>query len=155
MPAAIDVDREQVRMLVLSVGVREAARKLELSEDTVKSWSLRGNWLAKPEHVLPPTVMQCRAPDAPKPADALAAALAEDERETRISLSKAARRLASASESADLGQAADVLSSAKVASLVHKWGDGSQQGATVVLNLALQCIAVQSEHPPTLDLESQ
>src|SRR5690348_6447695 len=67
MPAALDIDREQVQMLALTYGVREAARMLDLPENTVKSWCTREGWLVdRPASVpLPPTVIR-PAPIAPK-----------------------------------------------------------------------------------------
>ena len=38
------IDKEAVRILAIEIGAREAARKLGLNEDTVCSWSKRGNW---------------------------------------------------------------------------------------------------------------
>lgn len=60
MPAALDVDREQVRMLAVSVGVREAARQLGLEEDTVCQWAKRGEWLKNipRSRPMPPTVLR-------------------------------------------------------------------------------------------------
>lgn len=44
MPAALDVDHDKVRAVALVVGVREAARQFELSEDAVRQWSKREGW---------------------------------------------------------------------------------------------------------------
>src|SRR5262245_22423192 len=38
------VDREAVRVLAITLGAREAARKLGLNENTVLSWARRENW---------------------------------------------------------------------------------------------------------------
>ena len=78
MPAALDIDREQVQMMVLTYGVREAARMLGLSEDTVATWSARGRWLVdRPASVpLPPTVIQ--AVKAASPVNAFQNAMKED-----------------------------------------------------------------------------
>jgi len=46
MPQALEVDREQVRIIAMAVGVREAARQCELPESTVQSWSQREGWFA-------------------------------------------------------------------------------------------------------------
>lgn len=60
MPAALDVDREQVRMLVVSVGCSEAARQTGINLNTVLQWSARFGWLkalqVKP--VLPASMQQ-------------------------------------------------------------------------------------------------
>ncbi len=42
----LDVDREQVRMLVVDVGCHEAARRLGLNEGTVRQWDVRYKWTA-------------------------------------------------------------------------------------------------------------
>jgi hypothetical protein len=44
MPAALDVDHEQVKAVAVQIGVREAARQFGLLESTVKSWSKREAW---------------------------------------------------------------------------------------------------------------
>lgn len=44
MPAALDVDHDKVRAVAMVVGVREAARQFELSEDAVRKWSEREGW---------------------------------------------------------------------------------------------------------------
>lgn len=46
MPAALDVNKEEVRMLVVSVGCHEAARQLGLAEGTVRQWDNRYQWTA-------------------------------------------------------------------------------------------------------------
>src|SRR6266478_8303987 len=38
------LDREAVRILALSIGAREAARRLGIKESTLLSWSHRLNW---------------------------------------------------------------------------------------------------------------
>lgn len=68
MPAALNVNREAVKMLAMSIGVREAARQMQLAESTVKSWSDREGWFAEPNK--PPTMI--RASGASKaPSEAL------------------------------------------------------------------------------------
>lgn len=109
MPAALDVDREQVRMLVLAVGVREAARQMGLNEKTVLHWSHTGNWLAhlrqpnaKPEM---PLSMQPRSVVSVRPADALQAVLHEGITETKIGFTRYAARMAT--KAAEHGQLED------------------------------------------------
>lgn len=41
------VDHDEVRLVALQIGVREAARQFGLEEDTVKKWSSREGWLRK------------------------------------------------------------------------------------------------------------
>lgn len=71
MPAPLDVDREQVRMLVLRVGCTEASQELGIPLNTILSWSARGKWLKPEKPELPPTV-QPRAISTIKPSQALA-----------------------------------------------------------------------------------
>lgn len=140
MPAPIKVDKDQVRMLVLAVGVREAARQMGLPETAVQQWSCRGKWLAKtrptPAALPLPASMQSVTTVRQTPADALSAVLADDAKETRLSLSRSARNLAQQAETALLDQAGDVLSAAKVASVVHRW-DADKQGPAVAVNIAI------------------
>lgn len=70
-----------------------------------------------------------------KPADALREVLADDSRETRISLSRAARNLAAKAEGAELDQAGDVLQVAKTAAMVHSW---EQAGGGTSINILIQ-----------------
>ncbi len=87
MPAALDVNREAVRVMCQEYGVRETARRMGLPESTVKSWCTRGEWLKAP--VQPPTVLV--ASNASKPHEAMQAALADDSRATRAALQATAR----------------------------------------------------------------
>ena len=129
MPAPLAVDKEQVRMLVLDVGVREAARKLGLAENTVLAWSNRGNWLAhlsqKPKL---PASMQ-GAICAISPAQALQNTLEEDSQACKTHALRYAKRtlkhaadLAEVAPDEALTQAPNVQSAAKTAALAGAWG---------------------------------
>lgn len=159
MPVALDVNKEAVQVLVGAVGVREAARQMGLSENTVLAWANRGGWV---QHIAnaqerKSKAVALRRPDslqspAIKPADALQNVLQDDSRETRISLSKSFRRLSKTAESAPLEQAGDVLQVAKGAALVHNWvGPTAQTGQAMVLNINVLG-ASPDQHPVTLDL---
>lgn len=130
---ALDVDREAVRTLVVALGVREAARQMGLSEDTVSTWSARGKWLQPTP--LPPT-MAPQATKAIAPAEALTKALAEDSLNTKIGFSRAAVKVAThlgEKEPGDLIER-DTAQSARqwseIAGKVHGW-DAKQDGAGV------------------------
>jgi len=128
MPAPIDIDKEQVRMLVLSIGVRDAARRLGLNENTVLTWSTNGDWLkaTKPQPAqLPKPLSQQGSIVSIKPSDVLAQTLAENERETKLSLSKSIRRMAQEAETAPLAQASDVKSVVQSAALLGGWDKGT------------------------------
>lgn len=159
MPAALDVNKEAVQVLVGAVGVREAARQMGLSENTVLAWANRGGWVQHIANAKERKVQSLASnrPDslqspAIKPADALQNVLQDDSRETRISLSKSTRRLAKDAESAPLEQAGDVLQVAKTASLIHGWAPGAPAtGQAMVLNINVLG-ASPDQHPVTLDL---
>jgi hypothetical protein len=92
MAAVLDIDKEQVQMLVLTYGVREAARMLGLSENTVSTWSARGAWLAdRPASVpLPPSMV--KAVKAPAPVIAQAQAMKDDALKGRAAALRVTRR---------------------------------------------------------------
>ena len=60
--------------------------------------------------------------------------LADNERETRLSLSRYARRAAKDSESASLRDSPYVKQAAQVAGIVHKWDNDSSKGNHFTLN---------------------
>lgn len=148
MPAPLNVDREAVRVLVVAVGPREAARRMNLSENTVLAWSDRGGWLdhLKPENQpqAPASMLPTVAINAIKPADALRNVLAEDDHETRISLSRGVRRMAKDAETATLDRAGDVLQTTKAAALLHNWS-GSPQSVRISMFAPGQAIEVEAE----------
>ena len=130
-------DKAAVRVLAAAVGQREAARRLQLSENTVKSICYRagdGKAVAATED----TRVQAAHPNAPKPPDAMLEALAEDERETRSSLSKSARASARNAESGiRVETAADLASLAKAYSVIHRieGGTGGTVGVAIQVNI--------------------
>lgn len=78
MPAALEIDRSQVQMLVLTYGVREAARQLGLSEGTVGAWSARGRWLADAPKSVPPPKSMVQTVQTVSPVNALQNRMRED-----------------------------------------------------------------------------
>lgn len=143
MPLAIDVDREQVRMLVLAVGVREAARQMGLNEDTVASWSARFGWVKavadiKAKAAAHRQIQGVQVPTS-TPAESLANILADDSRTTKIGLSRAAR--AAADTFAKRSGPAVIKSSkalrdiAATASQLHGWEERKEGG--LILNLGI------------------
>lgn len=160
MPAPLAVDKEAVRVLVVAVGVREAAARMKLPVGTVAAWSARGNWLANAQVqsaaisgapseaksaiacTLPPSmrpvVPESHANGAIKPADALAEALADDSKASRIALSRGLRRTAEHIAQLDpakaLQEAQNVKATVGSLATVHGWDAGS--GGTTV-NVAL------------------
>lgn len=119
----------------MDIGVRPAARKLGLNEDTVCSWAIRYGWEIKPAKRGPETIASKM--QATTVGDAIRDELAENERETRLSLSRYARRAARNAETATLRDAAYVHKAAQVAGIVHKWSndDKPNQFTLNVLNI--------------------
>ncbi len=163
MPAPLAVDREAVRVLVIAVGAREAARRMGLSEDAVRQWCTRGKWLAdtKPRQALPLS-QQPVATVAKTAALALSDALADDSKQTRLGFSRAYRKAAAhVSElpgSDVVTNAQDIKALAQGAALVHGWDAGQVRPTHVQINLlggAYGEKAAQASEPeqPTIDIE--
>lgn len=132
-------------MLVLSIGVRPAARQLGISEDTVADWSRQGKWLAdtrvRPAYLPPPATMRPSNPSM-RPADALEKVLREDHNATKTNVLRFARaasaegaRIAEETPEKALDQAANMKQVAQAAAIAagEKTGDGTQ----VLINIAL------------------
>ncbi len=88
MPAELDVDREQVRMLVLAVGPRQAAREMGLKEDVVRQWSSRFGWLKhlRETHISPPSMVSVTS--VTKAPDALVNVLLQRQGQSKLNLSE-------------------------------------------------------------------
>lgn len=146
---ALDVNKEAVKTLCLDVGVREAARQMGLSENTVKAWSLRGKWFKQP--ALPPTIAASvqlhksdrivSAPTAPKASDTLQSMLESDSKRTKIGLAmatrKAAERFAKKSGEEVIAQASELRQIASTASTVHGWNDKADGGLNLQLGIMI------------------
>lgn len=142
-----DIDRDQVKMLVLQLGVRAAARELDIPEGTVQTWSADGNWLAdtRPTVIpakLPPPISQApiTSTNSTKPVDALKNRLNRDSKTTRLALStatkKAATKFARKDGDAIIDQAQELRHVAAVASQIHGW-EGGKGGGGLTLNLGV------------------
>jgi hypothetical protein len=94
MSKPLNLDWHAVRVLAVAVDVREAAREMGISEDAVRQPSKREGWMASAkaaaQRALAKHVTEV-SPSALSPADALASALSDDSRETKLGLSAAAR----------------------------------------------------------------
>lgn len=114
-------------MLVLAVGVTEAAKQTGIDLSTVKQWSARGKWLAHTRviHVPPPmpTSMQPRhVTGVTSPGDALENTLKERQNHTKLGLSlfaaRAARVASKLPQDKLLARAGEVKAVADIASKV-------------------------------------
>ena len=132
--------RELVRLLVIEHGQKRASELSGEPYEKVRKWTQRGNWLASQS--VPTKAVVERISDE----------LADNERETRLSLSRYAKRAAQDSENATLRDAPLVHKAAQVAGIVHKWGDndkGSQSFTLNVLNMGAFGVTVgDSEAEP-------
>lgn len=156
MPAPLAVDKEQVRMLVLAVGVREAARQTGINENTVLDWSSRGNWLAEvrptpAKFALPASMRGAIAPISP--ADALQNTLNDRHKHTKLGLSlftaRAARMASKLPKEALLANAADVKAVADIAGKV--WPE--QVRPSLRISMFAHQVEVESVEHPVIDAE--
>ena len=142
MPKPLNVDWSAVRVLAVAVGVREAARQMQISEDAVRQRSKREGWMtsakAAAQRALakPVTNVTRVSPNAMSPADALATVLSERKERSKLGLSKYAAEAAErAGESdGDLGLSRKVRDVAAVHSTL--WPDEPTPG---ILNLDVLC----------------
>lgn len=115
---------EAVKTLAIAIGVRKAARQLGLSEDRVRQWSKRESWFKLPPQ--PPS--KANVTVVTSPSSVLANELETNGRETKLSLSRYARRAAKDSESLSTREAALVHKVAQVAGIVHGWNEEKADG---------------------------
>lgn len=141
--SAIQPNREEVRLLVQSIGYTEAAQRTGIDRNTLYQWNRRYRWNVPIQHAQE-TVRSVRTP-----ATAHAEALQEHESETRMSLARAARRMAKDAEQATLRDSDKVYTVAKTMAIVHKQDQqGTGQGFTLnVLNLGALGLTVGDEAP--------
>ena len=125
---ATPVSKEEVRLLAIELGgVRKAARRIAQEngwdatktnqfEDRVCQWSKRHNWF-------PERTNQSVVSSVSKVSDIVESELAENERETRLSLARASRRMAKDCEELPVRHADKALTVAKTMAIVHKQGE--------------------------------
>lgn len=163
MAQELDVNKENVRMLVLTHGPRPAARMCGLNENTVLQWTSRYGWLDhlkeeinKPQ--LPASMQKQQVIGVINPADALQKALADDSQATRVAglrysklVTQHAVALAEISPDEALTQAPLVKAALQGAALAGNWaGQSGEQVA--VLSFFLAAAPRQGEGP-VVDIE--
>jgi len=97
MPKPLNVDWSAVRVLAIAVGVREAARQMQISEDAVRQRSKREGWMTSAKAATQRTLAKpvtSVSPHAVSPADALASVLNERKERSKLGLSKYAAEAA-------------------------------------------------------------
>jgi len=144
---ASPVNWDAVRVLAIAVGVREAARRCQISEEATMKRSQREGWLSSPEareanrQVTVEKIRQNNFVSAPRPqtaAQAMSQELLELGSKTKLGLAKglakAAAHVETMSGPAILGEAQNVKSVAQTASIVHGW---EKQSAPAKMRLEL------------------
>lgn len=157
---------DAVKALAMVVGVREAARRMELSEDMVRQRSCREGWLKSPEAKAAVLAAHANRSAAhtlearggrhhPSPAQLLAAELAGLGAKSRLSLARGVQKASEHIESLPgaeiLENAQNVKSVAATASLVHGWDSATP---TVKLRLDLVSAPGGEQEAPAIDIES-
>lgn len=154
---AIPVNWEAVRMLALAVGVREAARRMDMSEETVKKRCTREGWLASPEAravnkmaVAQRSGLTVSGSPHLSPSNVFRAELQALGEKSRLSI---ARGIARAGEHVEtlsgeqvLGESANIKNVAQTADLVHGWKDAAPQ-----VKIRLDVLGSSSE--PVIDID--
>jgi len=120
-------NRELVRLLYLEHGHQKASELSGVRYDLVRQWACRYGWTQPRTEALSQNVTR-------QVADRVQDELADNERETRLSLSRYAKRAAKDAEGASLKDAPYVKSAAQVAGIVHKWDSDSSKGNHFTLN---------------------
>lgn len=153
MPAALEINRNEVEMNVRMYGVRETARMMGLNENTVLAWAHRGNWLGNipRSSPLPPTVIQpaIGAISGPK---ALAQVMLEDSQDCRSTALRVAKRALRRVERCDddellMPEVAGVLNQhTKTASVAGNWQPSAP-------SLKIQLGATGTTAPITMEAE--
>ena len=129
---ATPVSKEEVRLLAIQIGVREAARRLGLNEDRVCKWSERGKWFSTPNQI---KSKQATVSTVSKAGDVLLDELTANGNETKLKLSRYAKK--QAEHLATKGKLKDHLAFKNIASgagSLHGW-DESKQGNSFTLNV--------------------
>ena len=139
MPKPLNVDWSAVRVLAVAVGVREAARQMQISEGAVRQRSKREGWMTSAKAATQRTLAKpvtSVSPHAVSPADALASVLSQRKERSKLGLSKYAAEAAErAGESdGDLRLSRNVRDVAAVHSTL--WPDEPTPG---ILNLDVLC----------------
>lgn len=157
---AVPISWEAVKTLAAVVGVREAARRMGLSEEQVKKRCTREGWLRTPEarQANALAVAQRSGTSAPVPMSPMSpAALVHAELQalgskTRLSLargvSKAANHVETLSGSDILDKSQEIKAVAQTADLVHGWKDATPQ-----VKIRLDVLGANTE--PVIDVTSE
>lgn len=120
--------RELVRILYLEHGHQKASELSGVRYDLVRQWASRYNWDVQRNQALSQTVTV-------RVAERITDELAQNEKQTRLSLSRYAARAAKDAEQASLKDSPFVHKAAQVAGIAHKWGDNDKANTHFTLNV--------------------
>lgn len=130
---ATKVNKEAVKVLVQQNGIREGARIAGLNENTVLSWAHRYGWQPAINPQSAPSVRSGNGEISNRIADRLAS----NEKQTRLSLSRAHRIHAARAARGKLAPK-ETLQVAQGAAITHGWRQGKDQDqANVAVNIAI------------------
>lgn len=153
MPAALDIDREAVRVLVVAIGPRAAARELGLPEATVQAWSARGGWLEKHREMQEIGVIRVREREAlqgrvqpiatKSPATVMQEAIEDLSTRSKIGFAKASCKVAEELAGSEPGKllllSQEAQHWAKTAALAGGWaGAGTTVNVAVALRMDME-----------------
>jgi hypothetical protein len=153
----VKVSWDAVRALAVAVGVREAARRLGISEAATRKRCQREGWL-KDDTVRQVTAQSVALRNQPtcrqvSPAQAIAMELARENAETRAGFSRAmagvAKYVSNRDPEENLADASNVKAAAQTAGLVHSWAD-QQPASRMRIDVLLQ-----KPEAVTIECESQ
>lgn len=125
----LPVNKEAIRILVADIGYEETSKRTGIKAATLRQWAKRKAWNITRQHAT-----QLAVTNVTSASDAHAAALAEHERETRMSLARAARNMSKEAEHAGIKHAGRAHEVAKTAAIIHSWGDQHQRN---ILNIGI------------------
>jgi len=158
MPPALEVDWKDVKTLALAIGVREAARRLGISEEAVMKRSSREKWLVPTqeqqqiEAVKEQVVAERRQKQGlsahVRTAAEILANLGEDTRsKLAIGVNKGAQTVADMDGQEVLLSSQQVQQLTKAAATVHGW-----QSTGPSLSVRLDVIAQSGSEAPVIDV---
>lgn len=161
----VPVNWEAVRVLAVAVGVREAARRLGISEEATKKRCTREGWLENPQ-VRAVTAQSVRDRSAitvspqMSPAMVLQGEIHALGLKSRLGLARGLNRASEVVETMEgahvLAQAQNIKATAQSLSLVHGW-DKSTPATKIRLEMTgsrLESLSIDQE-PDSIDVESE
>ena len=144
MPQALELNHEDVRVIAMQIGVREAARQCGLQEATVQAWSAREGWFkkaAEEKELIEQAQWRKRESQGLSPLATRTASevLRDYDGDTRLGLAKGLNRGAKRVSELDgdevLMASQQISHLAKSAALVHGWAQN------VTHSMSLEAIA--------------